>query len=101
KDLIEVYTDMMRAYTEEAYRSELIDGSNIVNHIDQRFDKLADRVTGMLGRTGMDVSIVVVGLLNILSKDMDIRQDRLYEELRKSAAEYYSRPYQKKKDERQ
>ena len=66
--------------------------------INNRIKKTEDRLAAMLARNGMDTSIILMGLLRMLSNLTGIDKKDIYNQLRKEAAPYFSRPYSEQKE---
>ncbi len=95
RNIIDEYREAIDNHIMRMAQEEILDNSKIETIINERVKKAEDRIAGMLGRTGMDTSIVVMGLIDFLAKFFKIDRKELYDDLRKRAAQYYTRPYKK------
>lgn len=70
--------------------------SGLLEEIFNRIDKLENHLAGMLGRTGMDVSMSLMGLIVLLEKlyKGEVSRASIQEQLRKEGAAYYTKKTQ-------
>jgi len=85
-------------YITHRNQAQLLADSKLEEIVLNRLRKFEDRIAGLLGKTGMDVSIVLIGFLKFLSDELNMKETDLYDMLRPLAAKYYTKQ-RKHKDE--
>lgn len=72
--------------------------SRLEQYIHERLSKLENRLFAILGRIMMDNGINLMGNLAVWEKAFQKKRDSIYEELRKQASQYVSRPYRNQQE---
>ncbi|MGD9678941.1 MAG: hypothetical protein AB7V16_11425 [Vulcanibacillus sp.] len=73
---------------------ELIANNNsIIPWFNKRTDVLDKHLSSMMGRTGMDVSMILVGLIYLLEHLFEEDKDNIIEVLKKDGARYYTNKF--------
>ncbi len=98
RKIVEEYEECLERHITNFYQENLLAETRLEEYIDKKLKKAEDRLAGMLGRTGMDTSILVMAMMQYLSREFDTDRNTVFNEFRKQAAQYYSRPYQKQND---
>lgn len=91
RSLAEEYRQAIEHWITQETQNILLADSQIINSIEYRITKAEERLARMNGRTGMDVSIVLTGILHLLAKQHGVTEKQIYEELRPIAAANFSR----------
>lgn len=97
--ITEEYRKAIDEYIARRTQESLIEDSYLEQFINTRVSKAEDHIASMLGRTGMDVSMTLMGLLLFLEKFFkgQVSREALQEQLRKDGARYFSTAIQKDK----
>lgn len=85
-------------YIANRHQETILAHSKIEEILENRLGRFENRVAALLGKVGMDTSIVLIGFLQFLSTELNVKYDDLYDQLRGLAAKYYS-SQRKRKDE--
>lgn len=88
------YRQALEHWIAQESQNILLADSQILSRLEDRITKSEERLARMNGRTGMDVSIVLTGILNLLAKQHQVTEKQIYEELRPIAASHFSRSKQ-------
>lgn len=91
--IYEEYQDAIEKHIANQTQEILAADSRLEQYIHERLTKLENRLFAMLGRMMMDNGINLMGNLIIWEKAFQKKRDLVYEELRKQAAQYVSKPY--------
>ncbi|WP_268626991.1 hypothetical protein [Paenibacillus alvei] len=94
RPIIKEYEAALDNWIQQQTQDILLADSQILNRMEERITKAEERLARMNGRTGMDVSIVLTGILNLLAKQHQVTEKQIYEELRPIAASHFSRSKQ-------
>lgn len=95
----EEYRKAIEQHIARKTQEAMVRDTNLENYINERITRAENHLASMLGRTGMDTSMVLMGLLLFLEKYFSgkITREDLQEHLRKDAARYFSTAIQKDK----
>lgn len=87
------YLEAIKNHIALKKQEELKRHSNIIDDISNRIEKAENHLASMLGRTGMDTSIVLMGIVELLEKLYAGNKSRvdIQNELRKLGALYYTK----------
>lgn len=98
--IMEVYREAIDEYIARRTQDKMVEDSGIEQFINTRVGKMEDHLASMMGRTGMDVSMTLMGLILFLEKFFkgQFTREELQETLRKDGARYFSSAIQKDKD---
>lgn len=88
----EEYTFVVDRYLANELQEEILANSKIEQILNERLSKMENRLAGLLARNGMDTSMVLMGLLNLLSRTFGKKREEIYPGLRDEASKYYKRP---------
>ncbi|MBU5486551.1 hypothetical protein KQI86_19900 [Clostridium sp. MSJ-11] len=86
----DVYDEAIENYIREYTQESIVSDTNLELYINNRITKAEDHLASMLGRTGMDVSMVLMGLIMFLEKATNLTREELYRKLRVEGARYFS-----------
>ncbi|EJW14376.1 hypothetical protein M5X02_01775 [Paenibacillus alvei] len=90
RSLAEEYRQAIEHWIAQETQSILLADSQILHRLEHRITNAEERLAKMNGRTGMDISIVLTGILNLLAKQYGVSERQVYEELRPVAAAHFS-----------
>lgn len=96
--LIEEYREALTKHIAEKTQKNISRDSGLEEYINNRVAKAEDHLASMLGRTGMDVSMTLMGLLMLLEKASNLDKNELYRKIRIEGARYFSTAIQNDKD---
>lgn len=97
--LIQTYEKAIDHYIELKTQENIVMDSNLEVFINNRISKAEDHLASMLGRTGMDTSMVLTGLVLLLENIMkNVSKEEIYHKLRKDGANYFSNAIRKDKE---
>ena len=98
--IINEYRKAIDLYVENKTKENIILDSKIEEFISERVTKAENHLASMMGRTGMDVSMVLMGLILFLEKFFDgkVTREQIQEKLRKDGARYFTTAIKKDKD---
>lgn len=82
------------------YQENAIDNSQIESIIDSKFKKMDRHLASMLGRSGMDISMILMGLILFLEHYFKTDRKVIMEQLRQYGAKYYVSASNKKEKEK-
>ncbi|WP_213428495.1 MULTISPECIES: hypothetical protein [Paenibacillus] len=89
--IAEEYRQALEHWVAQEAQNILLADSQILSRLEDRITKTEERLARMNGRTGMDVAVVLTGILNLLAKQHGVTEKQIYEELRPIAASHFSR----------
>lgn len=95
--LIDEYNLAIRKYIQEYSEEEILKDSKIEDIISTEIKKVDKHLASMIGRTGMDTSMVLVGMIMLLQKTFGVEYDKVVEKLRIDGARYYTNTSKKEK----
>jgi hypothetical protein len=78
------------------YEKELLKDSELEKLLDDKISKIDKHLASMLGRTGMDTSMLLMGLIIFLEHYFEADKNVIFERLRKEGARYYTSSSKKK-----
>ncbi|WP_240431938.1 hypothetical protein [Paenibacillus aceti] len=84
------YRKALEHWIAQETQNILLADSQILSVLEHRMTKMEDRLAKMNGRTGMDVSMTLMAVLNLLAKHYGVREDQIYDELRPAAVQHFS-----------
>lgn len=93
--LQDCYIEAVEKYLKEAYQEQVLEITHADRLIKDEFKKIDRHLSSMLGRTGMDVSMILMGLCLFLrdyftaSGEEPPEIDNILETLRKDGARYF------------
>lgn len=96
----EEYDKAIRDHIKYSTQEGLIRDSNIEVIINERVTKLDNHLASMLGRTGMDVSMTLMGMIILLEKLLKLDRKIIQDELRKQGARYFSTAIKEDKEKK-
>lgn len=99
ESLTEEYRMALDAWITQESLNIMLADSQIMEMLESRLTKMEDRLVKMNARTGMDVAIALVGILNILAKKYNVSETKILEELRPVAAKHFSKSRDNSKKE--
>lgn len=89
-DIKEVYAEAIEEYIKLFEQEKIVADSKLEEIIDARLNKLEKHLASMLGKTGLDVAMILTGLARILEDTYNEDPADIYENLRKFGAAYYT-----------
>jgi hypothetical protein len=102
KPLKEHYDEALRLYLKVKAGEQIVEDSKIETFFNDRITKVENHLASMLGRTGMDTSMVLMGMILFLDKFFagKFTREQLVDQLRKDGARYFSNAIQRDKEEK-
>lgn len=91
RTLLEEYNQAVENHIANYYQEEIIKDSLLEKTIQTEIKKIDKHLSSMLGRSGMDISMILVGIIEFLADYFEKDFDEMSEELRKTGAKYYTR----------
>ncbi|MBG9568459.1 MULTISPECIES: hypothetical protein [Brevibacillus] len=88
----DVYREAIDNYLANQNQEMMLADSLVERILNERLSKAENRLAAMVGRTGMDVSILLMALMPMLEKAYGKPQKDIFNDVRQIAAQYYSRP---------
>lgn len=98
RSIIEEYRNALDYYIAKKTQEQMIEDSRLETFINERITKMENHLASMLGRTGMDTSMNLMGLIwliDVLMKNVDRKDIEL--KIRKDGARYFSTAIQNDK----
>lgn len=89
-NIIDEYRVAINSHIKERVNEEIARDSGLEIYIDQRITKVDKHLASMMARTGMDTSMVLMGLILLLEKLLKVERTELMDMLRKEGARYFS-----------
>lgn len=99
RPIIREYELAVETYIANQNQEILLADSKLEKLFTERMQKFEDRIAGLNARVGMDVSIVLMGLLFDLSRTHGVSENDLYDQLRPAAAKYFTRSIRQPNEE--
>lgn len=90
RKIVEEYEHGLSLYLSNEAQEEILAESKLEEYINKKMKKTEDRLAGMIGRTGMDTSILVMAMMQLLSDELGEDRNKVYNEFLKQAKQYYS-----------
>lgn len=92
----------LQCHIKEFRQEQIMKESNFESLLNDRFGKLDKHLSSMMARTGIDVSMTLMGVVTILAKFMGTEEEKevVLEILRKSGVKYFTEVVQKDKAEK-
>lgn len=88
----DTYREAIDQYLANETQEIILADSQIERIMNERLARFENRLAAMMGRTGMDVSIILMSLMPMLEKAYGKKRNEIYNESRRAAAEYFSKP---------
>lgn len=98
--LREEYERAIRDHIKYSTQENLKRDSGLEIYINERITRLDNHITGMMGRTGMDVSMTLMGLITLLEKLLKVPREDIQELLKRQGAAYFSSAIKREKEDR-
>lgn len=95
--LYDEYNLAIKNHIAMVMEEELLKDSKIEEIISNEIKKVDKHLSSMLGRTGMDVSMVLMGLILFLEKTLKVDREQIQEKLRRDGARYFTAAIQNDK----
>lgn len=97
------YERAIRNHLKEQAQIDILKETEFETILNNRITKAEDHLASMMGRTGMDVSMTLMGVLVMMEKMFagKVTREQLQNELRKQGARYFSTAIQKDKKEKE
>lgn len=99
RNISDEYKAALDFYLTNESQEAILKDSKIEVMMNERMKKMEDRVVAMQARNGMDTSIILMLVLDLASRLLKVEKQPLYEGARKKAAAYFSKPFNKEKNE--
>lgn len=90
------YNACIKFWIEKQTQEHEIDDSGLEAIIRESSRKTEQRLAGLVAKSGMDISMILMGLLQFLEKEFGVDKQNLYQSLREGATSYYNRPVRDK-----
>ena len=100
RNIREEYEVAIKNHLKNAAEKEIIMDSELEEYINKRIEKAENHITSMLGRTGMDTSMNLMGVLILLEKLLKVDRKTIQDELRVQGAKYFSTAIKSDKNEK-
>lgn len=100
--IIEEYRKAIDFYIASKSQESLLKDSQLENYINQRISRAENHLSSMMARTGMDVSMVFMGMIMLVERlsNGKYTKQELFELLRTEGARYFKTVVQKDKEEK-
>lgn len=91
RSVTEEYRMAIEAWIANETQNILLADSQIVSRLEDRITKAEDRLAKISGRVGMDVSVTLMAILNLLAKQHGVTEEMIYNELRPVAVNHFTK----------
>lgn len=98
KKIQKVYDEAIDAYIKSVSQEIIKQDSGVELYVNKRITSAENHLASMLGRTGMDTSMVFMGLVMLLEKITNEDRESLIRKLRIEGARYFSTAIKKDKE---
>lgn len=89
-NLKDSYENVIEQYLQSKEEQELLRNSELEKMLDERFSKMDKHLSGMLGKSGLDTSMVLVGMAYFLEDYFEKDITDIFNTLRKDGVEYFT-----------
>lgn len=96
--LYDEYNLAIRNHIAKASEEEILKDSKIEEIISHEIKKVDKHLSSMLGRTGMDVSMTLMGLILFLEKTLKVDREQIQDRLMRDGARYFTAAIQDSKE---
>ena len=86
----EEYDIAIQEYIQRFEEKKLFKDSELEKMLDEKFDKLDNHLSSMLGRTGLDASMILVGMTYFLESYFEKDISDIFNTLRKDGVDYFT-----------
>lgn len=84
------YEIAIEEYIQRKEEKELLRNSELEKMLDEKIDKLDSHLSSMLGRTGLDASMILVGMTYFLESYFEKDIADIFNTLRKDGVDYFT-----------
>lgn len=88
--IINEYREAIKKHIEAKTQKNIIQDSGLDIYLNERLNKMDNHLGSMLGRTGIDVSMTLMGVIILLEKLTKVDREKIQYELRKLGAKYFT-----------
>ncbi|MGL4911793.1 MAG: hypothetical protein ACRC3Y_05100 [Romboutsia sp.] len=89
-NLKDSYEKAIEEYIQKKEEKELISNSELEKMLDERFEKVDKHLASMLGKNGLDTSMVLIGMAYFLEDYYEKDITKIFNTLRKDGVEYFT-----------
>ncbi len=89
-NLKDSYENAIEEYIQRKEEKELLGNSELEKMLDERFAKIDKHLSSMLGRTGLDMSMNLIGMVYLLESYFEKDATEIFNTLRKDGVDYYT-----------
>ena len=86
----EEYDIAIQEYIQRFEEKNLLKDSELEKMLDNKIDKLDNHLSSMLGRTGLDASMILVGMAYFLESYFEKDVNEIFNTLRKDGVDYFN-----------
>ncbi|MEG2110051.1 MAG: hypothetical protein RRY19_09720 [Clostridium sp.] len=86
----EEYDIAIQEYIQRFEEKKLLKDSGLEKMLDEKIDKLDSHLSSMLGRTGLDASMILVGVAYFLESYFEKDINEVFNTLRKDGVDYFT-----------
>lgn len=86
----EEYDIAIQEYIQRFEEKKLLKDSELEKMLDEKIDKLDSHLSSMLGRTGLDASMILVGVAYFLESYFEKDINEVFNTLRKDGVDYFT-----------
>lgn len=90
RTITQEYELAIKNHIAHSLQEGIIKDSKLEEIIENKLSKTDKHLSSMLGRTGMDVSMILMGLIILLEKEFDADKKSIMEKLRQDGARYFT-----------
>lgn len=98
RHITEQYDIALRYFIKNYEKNQLIQDSGMEIYINERISKAENHLSSMIARTGMDTSMVLMGLIVLLEKLLKVDEKDIMYDLRNEGAKYFTTAIQHDKE---
>lgn len=99
-NLKDSYENAIEEYIQRKEEKELLIYSELEKMLDERFAKIDKHFSSMLGRTGLDMSMNLIGMVYLLENYFEKDAAEIFNTLRKDGMDYYTHKSHLKRDDK-
>jgi len=90
RSIYDEYTEALNRYVANEKQEEIFKDSKLEKLLDEKLSRIDKHLSSMLGRTGMDTSMILMGLIYFLEFQFKESRETIFEVLKKDGAKYFT-----------
>lgn len=90
RSLFDEYTEAISKHVANEKQDEFFKDSKLERLLDEKVSRIDKHLASMLGRNGMDTSMILMGLIYFLENHFKESRETIFEVLKKDGARYYT-----------